>query len=239
MEYPGWMTLCNDALVHESALIGFPPMRSATFARAAEVIRPDRAALPDGCVVYGNIVVGPGASIGPRAIIYSGASIGAGTQICPNAHIREGVVIGRDCVVGMGVSIGYHATIGNRVQMMDYSHISGGTVIGDGTFISVNVVCVNDDKPGGYVWKGITPARIGRDCVIGAGALIRPGVRIGDRCVIAMGAVVTRDVRDGVTVMGLPARETVTMPVDPHAVAVDDGTAMASWSSGAKYENWP
>lgn len=239
MASAGWIALRNDALVHESALLGFEPMRSSAFARRAEAVLPDKNAQPDGFIVYRNIVIGPGASIGPQAIVYCGASIGAGAQVCPNAHVREGVVIGRDCIIGMGVSIGYDAAIGNRVQVMDYSHISGGTSIGDGTFISVNVVCVNDDRPGGYVWKGITPARIGRDCVIGAGALIRPGVRIGNRCVIGMGAVVTRDVHDDATVMGVPARPLPRGGIDHHAVAVQDGTAMMSSRTIPKYENWP
>lgn len=50
------------------------------------------------------------------------------------------------------------------------------------------------------------PIEIGKDCWIGARAVILPGVTIGDRSVIAAGAVVTKDVPSGVVVAGCPAR---------------------------------
>ena len=50
------------------------------------------------------------------------------------------------------------------------------------------------------------PIRIGRDCWIGGGAIIQPGITIGDRCIVGAGAVVTRDVADDTIVVGNPAR---------------------------------
>lgn len=50
------------------------------------------------------------------------------------------------------------------------------------------------------------PIRIGRDCWIGGGAIIQPGVTIGDRCIVGAGAVVTKDVADDLIVVGNPAR---------------------------------
>ncbi len=50
------------------------------------------------------------------------------------------------------------------------------------------------------------PIRIGRDCWIGGGAIIQPGVTIGDRCIVGAGAVVTKDVPDDTIVVGNPAR---------------------------------
>lgn len=179
--------------VHPTAIVNFQPMQSPTFAKKTTYQPPAR--------------IGVGVLIGPQAIIYAGATIGDYTVICPQAHIREGVVIGKRCVIGVGVRIGYDAVIGDDVQIMDDTHISGGTKIGSGTFVSVRVVAVNDDRPGGYVWKGVTPVTIGAGCVIGAGALLRPGVTIGDVATVAMGAVVTRDVAPGATVKGNPARE--------------------------------
>ena len=44
------------------------------------------------------------------------------------------------------------------------------------------------------------------DCWIGAGAMILDGVRIGRGCVIAAGAVVTRDMPAYSVVAGVPAR---------------------------------
>ncbi len=50
------------------------------------------------------------------------------------------------------------------------------------------------------------PIRIGRDCWIGGGAIVLPGVSIGDEAVVGAGAVVTRDVAAGTAVAGNPAR---------------------------------
>ena len=47
---------------------------------------------------------------------------------------------------------------------------------------------------------------IGRNCWIGAGAIILPGVSIGDDTVIGAGSVVTRDIPAGVVAFGSPCR---------------------------------
>lgn len=195
----------GEARVHVTSLIGMQPMRGAAFARPVQD--------------WPGVKLSKGVVIGPYAIVYAGAEIGDDTQVCPYAHIREGVRIGKRCVIGVGVRVGYDAQIGDECQLMDDTHISGGTVIGDRCFISVQVLAVNDDRPRGYQWKGVTPAKIGSDVVIGAGARLRPGVMIGDGATVAMGAVVTRDVPAGTTAKGLPARvEGIARPEACHAI---------------------
>ena len=48
--------------------------------------------------------------------------------------------------------------------------------------------------------------RIGRNCWIGAGAVILPGVSIGENTVIGAGSVVTRDIPANVVAVGNPCR---------------------------------
>ncbi len=207
-----WLPAKNGSKVHRTAVFGLQPMQGSAFARPVAAHPPP--------------VIGEDVVIGPFATIYAGCEIGAGSRVCPYAHIREGVIIGSGCVIGVGVRIGYDARIGNRVQIMDDTHLSGGTVVGNDTFISVQVLAVNDDRPAGYRWKGVTPVRIGHGVVIGAGARLRPGIAIGDGAVVGMGAVVTRDVDPGTTVKGMPAKPEQP-PRDTGAViaaALADGT---------------
>jgi acetyltransferase-like isoleucine patch superfamily enzyme len=55
-------------------------------------------------------------------------------------------------------------------------------------------------------WRDEPPVRIGRNCWVGMGAMILPGVQIGDGVVIGAGSVVVRDVEDYAVVVGNPAK---------------------------------
>ena len=50
------------------------------------------------------------------------------------------------------------------------------------------------------------PVRIGRNCWLGAGVIVLPGVTIGDNTVVGAGSVVTRDLPANVLAVGSPAR---------------------------------
>ena len=47
---------------------------------------------------------------------------------------------------------------------------------------------------------------IGRNCWIGAGAIILPGVTVGDNTVVGAGSVVTKDIPANVVAVGNPCR---------------------------------
>ena len=50
------------------------------------------------------------------------------------------------------------------------------------------------------------PVTIGRNCFIGAGAIVLPGVSIGDNTIIAAGTVVNKSIPPGSVVSGVPAK---------------------------------
>ena len=50
------------------------------------------------------------------------------------------------------------------------------------------------------------PVRIGKNCWLGAGVLVMPGVTIGDNSVIGAGSVVTKDIPANVVAVGNPCR---------------------------------
>ena len=50
------------------------------------------------------------------------------------------------------------------------------------------------------------PVHIGRNCWIGAGAVILPGVTLGDNVVVGAGSIVTKDLPSNVVAVGNPCK---------------------------------
>lgn len=50
------------------------------------------------------------------------------------------------------------------------------------------------------------PVVIGRNCWLGAGVIVLPGVKIGDNTVIGAGSVVTKDIPSNVVAAGNPCK---------------------------------
>ena len=50
------------------------------------------------------------------------------------------------------------------------------------------------------------PVHIGKNCWIGAGAVILPGINVGDNSVIGAGSIVTKDIPANVIAVGNPCR---------------------------------
>jgi serine O-acetyltransferase len=71
------------------------------------------------------------------------------------------------------------------------------TVIGDGCVIYQNVT---------FAGKNHKRPTLGKNVMVGAGAVIIGGVKIGDGAKVGANAVVTSDVPVGKTVVGIPAR---------------------------------
>lgn len=56
----------------------------------------------------------------------------------------------------------------------------------------------------GYQYNA--PVHIGRNCWLGAGVIIVPGITIGDNAVIGAGSIVTKDIPANVLAAGNPCR---------------------------------
>lgn len=88
-----------------------------------------------------------------------------------------------------------------------FAHSGRGTVInhlskiGEGTYIQHYVTLgVRDDKN-----ESKAPV-VGKNCYIGARAILIGDITIGDNCKIGAGAVVVKDVPSDSTVVGVPAK---------------------------------
>ena len=126
------------------------------------------------------------------------ADIGEGCYIEPPFHANWG---------GKHVHFGKNVYANFGLTMVDDTHI----YVGDYTLFAPNVVVATAGHPidpelraRGLQYNAAV--HIGKNCWIGAGALIMPGVTIGDNTVIGAGSVVTKDIPAGVVAVGNPCR---------------------------------
>ncbi len=124
------------------------------------------------------------------------AELGEGTYIEPPFHANWG---------GRHVHLGKNVYCNFGVTMVDDTHI----YVGDYTMFGPNVVIATAGHPllpelREQVYQYNAPVHIGRNCWIGAGVLIVPGITVGDNVVIGAGSVVTKDIPDNVIAVGNP-----------------------------------
>lgn len=126
------------------------------------------------------------------------AEIGEDSYIEPPLHTNWG---------------GHHVHFGKRVYanfnltLVDDSHI----YVGDYTMIGPNVTIATAGHPilpelreKNYQYN--IPVHIGKNCWLGAGVVVLPGVTIGDNTVIGAGSIVTKDIPSNVVAVGNPCR---------------------------------
>lgn len=126
------------------------------------------------------------------------AEIGEGCYIEPPLHANWG---------GHHVHFGKNVYANFNLTLVDDTHI----YVGDYTMIGPNVVIATGGHPlwpelreKGYQYNA--SVRIGRNCWLGAGVIIVPGITIGDNVVIGAGSVVTKDIPANVLAAGNPCR---------------------------------
>lgn len=126
------------------------------------------------------------------------AEIGEGCYIETPFHANFG---GRHVHFGKNVYANFNLTL------VDDTHI----YVGDYTLFGPNVTVATAGHPilpelreKGYQYNA--PVTIGKNCWIGAGAILVPGVTIGDNVVIGAGSIVTKDIPSGVVAVGNPCR---------------------------------
>lgn len=126
------------------------------------------------------------------------AEIGEGCYIEPPLHANFG---GRHVHFGKNVYANFNLTL------VDDTHI----YVGDNTMIGPNATIASAGHPilpelreKGYQFN--MPVHIGKNCWIGAGVVIVPGINIGDNTVIGAGSIVTKDIPANSVAVGNPCR---------------------------------
>lgn len=130
----------------------------------------------DNAAVIGNVRLNPGASV------WFGCTVRGDNELISigeNSNIQDGSVLHTD--VGAPLTIGEGVTVGHQVMLH-------GCTIGDNTLIGIQSVILNR-------------AKIGKNCIVGAGSLIPEG----------------KTYPDGVLILGSPA--VVKRELSPQEIA--------------------
>lgn len=119
-------------------------------------------------------------------------------------------------VYGMDIGREVRISMGARIDKTNPK----GVHIGDFTAITSGAAILTHD----FVNRLHTDVYIGRNCFIGYGAIVLPGVRIGDSVIVTGNSVVGRDVPSNSIVMGNPARVVESNIVTgPWGIRLDKG----------------
>jgi UDP-2-acetamido-3-amino-2,3-dideoxy-glucuronate N-acetyltransferase len=143
-----------------------------------------------------DVAFGEGVVVRSFTNLY-GCRIGDGSQIGPFVEIQRGAEIGALC------------------KVQSHTFVCDGVRIEDEVFVGHGVTFVNDRAPRATDGRGALQTEedwellrtvVERGASIGSGATVLGGVRIGREAIVGAGAVVTRDVAANSTVVGNPAR---------------------------------
>lgn len=126
------------------------------------------------------------------------AEVGENCYIEPPFHSNFG---------GAHVHFGKNIYVNFNLTCVDDTHI----YVGDYTMLGPNVTIATAGHPilpelreQGYQYN--MPVHIGKNCWLGAGVIVMPGITIGDCTVIGAGSIVTKDIPSGVIAVGNPCK---------------------------------
>lgn len=126
------------------------------------------------------------------------AEIGENCYIEPPLHANFG---------GAHVHFGKNVYANFNLTRIDDTN----TYVCDGTMIGPNVTLATAGHPilpelRARAYQYNLPISIGKNCWLGAGVIVLPGVKIGDNTVVGAGSVVSKDLSANVVAVGCPCR---------------------------------
>jgi UDP-3-O-[3-hydroxymyristoyl] glucosamine N-acyltransferase len=190
-------------------------LRQAGFywADFATAIHPEARVHASAWIAEKNVRIGPGTTVGPRAIVLErcetgeDCNIGAGSilggvglqtaragetlvemQHAGGLLLRDRVHVLPGAVIATGL-FRHNTDIGNDARIGAQSFVSHGVQVGHSTFIGHGAVINGNVSIGCCVW-------------IGPGAVVTNNLQIGDSAVVSLGSVVIRDVARDTRVSG-------------------------------------
>jgi len=201
------MKVGENVIIYENTEIG----REAVIEDFVILGKPPRGFKPGQL----KLTIGDFPIISSGTIIYAGNVIGDHFKTGDNARVRENNRIGNNVSIGSGTVVECGCEIMDGARVHSNCFIPEYTVIKEDAWIGPGVVMTNVLHPPCPIFKKYAPIKGGKCChgpiverraVIGAGAVILPGIVIGVNALVGAGSVVVDDVPPNWVVAGNPAR---------------------------------
>ncbi len=115
-------------------------------------------------------------------LVHPAACVSRFAVLEPGAQVHAGAIIGAQATIGANTIVNTRAVVEHDCAIAPHVHLAPGVTLSGAV-------------------------RVGSASHVGTGATVVQGITIGASCLVAAGAVVTVNVADGLSVMGVPARE--------------------------------
>lgn len=168
--------------------------RNVTFGTNVVLRHPRKIKIGDNVVIDDNVVLDAKGENNNGIVIGNGVFIGRNTIIsCKNGDIiiDDNANLGFNCEAFSASRI----RIGKNVLLAAYAYLVGGTHRFDRT-----------DLPILFQERSSQGIEVDDNAWVGAHAVVFDGVKIGKDCIIGAGAVVNKDVPDWMIAVGVPAK---------------------------------
>jgi len=147
----------------------------------------------------------------PQGVIYNEAylRIGEGTLVGPNVCLTAGMGPGQEMLTDPVVSIGDRCIIGRGSHLIGHWSIVLGDDIQTGPYVYItdqNHGYTDPTTPVGGQATVERAVHIGSGSWLGANVVILPGTELGRNCVVGAGAVVRGSFPDHSVIAGVPAK---------------------------------
>ena len=142
--------------------------------------------IDQGSIIKSSFV-GKGTNIRPYSLLEK-AKIGEKNLIGPFCFLRDNANIGNECIVGSYVEIA-RTTLCNSIKISHQAYL-GDAFIEDNTIIGAGVVFCN------YDGTNRQKSFVGQNVTIGSNSIIVSPVKIGKNCLIGAGSLINKDIND-------------------------------------------